>query len=450
MSLVFRNGLVLLQVLWFTFTFSLPGRAQCPPGVQSCPIPRIGQAAPSGTPKLQEPAARPATSRAPSPDRTVAPTAYPRPWQSAVRIRAQIRGSRPGEYHQGSGTIVASDDARSIVLTCAHFFREGPPAAVSIELFDGVFRDSGPLKGQQLTATGESYAATVLDYEHDRDVCLMEFRPGRELYSTPVAPADLDPRPGDTLVTVGCEGGRDAIAWTTKVVNLDMRTRGGMPVIQCTYAPKQGRSGGGLHLPDGRVVGVCNWQDTSNNTGGYASGESIRWILDRHNLRPVVESASVVTWKPRAAAKDTPSLATADPAGVNVQVGAKPSVSPAPPDAPGLTGAQLVGAGVGCSALTLALVGLATWLRNHPGRLALPALATLAQAPAIQPGHPPPAPDLNHLIALAANGLDNVRAVMAEIDRQRREREDRERQLDAIRTALAPTPAAPPPPDAPK
>ena len=114
-----------------------------------------------------------------------------------------------------------------------------------------------------------------------------------------------------------------------------------------------------------------------------------------------------------------------------------------------MQGGQLLAVGVGSSLLTLLAAGLAAWLKRHPGRLALPAIAAMAHAPAQPPaGYPPPAPDLNHLIALAANGLDNVRAVMTEIDRQRSEREARERQLDAIRTALAPTPAAPP--DAPK
>lgn len=440
MSLAIRNGLVTLQVLWLSFTFAAPGLGECPPGVQSCPLPGVG-ARPRPQSQAPQPA-RPAVAAAPSPAPGVRPSAYPRPWQATVRVRVSIRGDSSGQ-HLGTGTVVVSDASRSVVLTCAHFFRDGPPSAISVELFDGVFRTSGRYPNQQLTATGESYPAVALGYDLGRDVGLLEFRPGRELHATPVAPASLAPRVGDRLVSVGCDGGQDAIAWTTTVVSTDTVMQGGARVIQCTFPPAQGRSGGGLHLPDGRVVGVCNWRDGLSRTGGYADGESIRWILDAHGLRSQAESADLATWKqPKADAPPAPDPNPPAPA-VNVQVGAspqRPSLAAAP-DAS--QGPAAVGVAVLSSLGTVAAIAAAMALRARRPGLALPAIASALSAGHPPPDRPPQPPSLPEMIAMAHAGLGHLKAVVSEIDRIRAQQDQQEKELAAVRAALSPAAPAP-------
>lgn len=210
----------------------------------------------------------------------------PKPWETVVRIK--VHGS--GAIGFGSGTIIHSTPDESLVLTCAHIFKmEGQrppppskfPRKITIDIFDG------KLKGQQVHAVEKGIPAEVLDYDFALDVGLVRFRPGRRLPSSRVVPAHWTPKASMGMTTVGCSEGQDATAWSTRILNPKMRGLSGNPkyeAIECTNAPLQGRSGGGLYTSDGYVAGVCNFAEPKGNRGLYATPESIYSILDRNQL----------------------------------------------------------------------------------------------------------------------------------------------------------------------
>jgi len=214
------------------------------------------------------------------------PPVNPKPWETVVRI--QVHGS--GSIGFGSGTIIHSTPEESLILTCAHIFkmegqRQVPPSKfprkITIDVFDG------KLKGQQVHPVERGIPGEAVDYDFALDVGLIRFRPGRRLPASRVVPAHWEPKASMGMTTVGCSEGQDATAWSTRILNPKMRGLSGNPnyqAIECTNAPLQGRSGGGLYTSDGYVAGVCNFAEPRGNRGLYATPESIYSILDRNRL----------------------------------------------------------------------------------------------------------------------------------------------------------------------
>ncbi len=212
----------------------------------------------------------------------------PKPWQTVVRIR--ILSGRTIGY--GSGTVIASDPQETIILTCAHIFKldgrkAGRPAEfprrIMVDLFDGRLRGTSPAQ----VHFEESVEGKAIDYDFTHDVGLIRIKPGRRLPSARVAPAFWEPKARMRLITVGCSEGHDATAWPTIVVRPRVSSVGDMPsyqAIECTHAPAQGRSGGGLFTEDGYVTGVCNFAEPQGDHGLYATPRSIYQILDRNRL----------------------------------------------------------------------------------------------------------------------------------------------------------------------
>jgi hypothetical protein len=90
------------------------------------------------------------------------------------------------------------------------------------------------------------------------------------------------------MLTVGCSEGNDATAWHTRIMNPRMKGflqgKPAYEAIECEFAPKQGRSGGGLFTTDGYIAGVCNFAEPQGNHGLYATPGSIYAMLDRNKL----------------------------------------------------------------------------------------------------------------------------------------------------------------------
>ncbi|QDV36482.1 thioredoxin domain-containing protein [Tautonia plasticadhaerens] len=223
-------------------------------------------------------------------DRSAGSTRLPDPWATVVRIRVHDRGT----LGFGSGTVIASNDEESIILTCAHIFsvKGRQPSArqfnlpVMVELFDGKLGGPG---GQTVRPVGEPIPGEVIDYDFDRDVALVRIRPGRAVPSSRVVPPHWKAEERMGMYTVGCSHGEDATAWNTVIYAPSSRFRvpgkQSYDAIECLHSPKQGRSGGGLFTDNGYVAGVCNFAfDPSVGRGLYASPRSIYAILDRNNL----------------------------------------------------------------------------------------------------------------------------------------------------------------------
>lgn len=214
----------------------------------------------------------------------------PKPWETVVRIVVHT-GSMMGF---GSGTVIASNERETLILTCAHIFKiEGAPKQfhpkqfphqVTVDLFDG--RLGGP-RQQQVRTAQRNIRARVIDYDFQSDVGLISIAPGFALPASPVVPANWKPTPAMTMFTAGCSGGRDATIWNTSVVNPETRLLvSGKPyeAIECEHEPIQGRSGGGLFTNDGYVAGVCDMAVVGGKRGLYATPRSIHMLLARNNL----------------------------------------------------------------------------------------------------------------------------------------------------------------------
>ncbi len=215
----------------------------------------------------------------------------PNPWETVVRIRMKLSGNAEGV---GSGTVIYSSANESIILTCAHIFKEEGRATpkpaqfrkpIQVDLFDGQL--SGPTQKQVHFV--ETIAGECIDYDLVNDVGLIRVRPGKVLPAARVVPPHWQPEVGFSMMTVGCSEGKDATAWSTKILRTNARlknTGSGETffVTECEFAPKQGRSGGGLFTDDGYVAGVCDFADPQHGHGLYAVPQSIYKILDRNKL----------------------------------------------------------------------------------------------------------------------------------------------------------------------
>jgi thiol-disulfide isomerase/thioredoxin len=221
-----------------------------------------------------------------------------KPWQTVVRVRMRMGHGMEG---MGSGTVIYSDADSSLILTCAHIFKEEgrkptPPKQfrmpIEVDLFDGVL--GGPKKNQVHYV--ETVRGEAIDYDFANDVGLIRIRPGKVLPAAKVVPPYWHPKEGMHMLTVGCSEGHDATAWDTQILRAQagLRNTGTgetFHVIECKNPPKQGRSGGGLFTDDFYVAGVCDFADPQHGNGLYAEPASIYRLLDRNKLVALYDSS---------------------------------------------------------------------------------------------------------------------------------------------------------------
>jgi hypothetical protein len=238
----------------------------------------------------------------------------PKPWETVVRIKVHHEKS----ISFGSGTIIASTQSESLIITCGHLFLlratnrvrvPERPDKIQVDLFDGKLQQ--PPAVAQVKFTNETYAGELIDCDSDRDVALIRIRPRRRLFSSPVVPPQWKPKADMKMLTVGCSNGEDATAWHTSIITPSGRPIAGKDAyeaIECTVPPKQGRTGGGLFTADGYLAGVCNFADPKNDSGLYASPGAIHRLLDQNGLSALYR-ASPGDRPPNKVVAESPALA---------------------------------------------------------------------------------------------------------------------------------------------
>ena len=227
----------------------------------------------------------------PQPDSSDAPLVNPRPWETVVRIKMKLSNK---EWGFGSGTVIYSDPNESIILTCAHIFRDKNgqeqslkrfQTPIGIDLFDSNFIS---MKPATLRCLEKDIPGQVIDYDFKNDVGLIRIRPGRRLAASRVVPDYWKPQKGMKMYSVGCSHGNDATAWDTRILDpkVAMNTGNNQSFFEmkCAYQPSEGRSGGGLYTTDGYVAGVCDFADPNEHVGLYATPSAIHRLLDRAQL----------------------------------------------------------------------------------------------------------------------------------------------------------------------
>ncbi len=183
---------------------------------------------------------------------------------------------------QGSGTIISSVNGETLVLTAAHVVAGSGDLRVELHRFNlGVERQnvSGPWP--------RKVPARILGQDEDADVAVLQV-PGLATLPHVARLADLRavPEPGTIVTSVGIDRASDLNSWQARVRGMALmapeRGRQERYYVVTDRAPIQGRSGGGLYLPDGRLLGVCVGRiepEKGEAIGLFASGDSIRRVL---------------------------------------------------------------------------------------------------------------------------------------------------------------------------
>ena len=239
---------------------------------------------------------------------------------------------------QGSGTIIASVEGETLVLTAAHVVRETGPIGVELHRYNLGVEQAIPRGGWPLTLPGE---VAAVDPAGDVAVVRVRGRPALPFVARMGAAGD-QPGRGAVVTSVGVDNGHRLESWSTRVygdvwfalVTEDARTTskrtaargkaepgatrfrptarardgasldpGERPFLLTARAPEHGRSGGGLFLDNGRLVlvGVCVGRvdaDGGKAVGVFASGETVRRLLRENDLDTLVARSEAFERKP--------------------------------------------------------------------------------------------------------------------------------------------------------
>ncbi len=157
----------------------------------------------------------------------------------------------------GSGTIIASVEDETLILTASHVVDEPGPLHVDLYRFN---------LGLERTRTASGFprrlAARVAARDVDSDLAILRVRGQLAFpYVARLARGDEPPPPGTAVTTIGFDKGEQIIGFSTRIKSverIDMDKGGGdRPFLITEHPPEHGRSGGGLFRLDGTLVGVC-------------------------------------------------------------------------------------------------------------------------------------------------------------------------------------------------
>jgi hypothetical protein len=164
--------------------------------------------------------------------------------------------------HGCSGTVIVTQDGRSLILTCAHAFQGSDR--------DRPIRLDGP---RQPRARAGLHPARLVKVDAERDLSLIEHDNG-PYYCVPVAPAGY--RPTSRLLSVGYDEMRWPVTERTATL-LQVRGR----TTWTREPPWHGRSGGALFdLDGGCLIGVVQAYEVGGQRRGlYVSHAAILEFL---------------------------------------------------------------------------------------------------------------------------------------------------------------------------
>jgi len=232
---------------------------------------------------------------------------------------------------QGSGTVIASVDDDSLVLTAAHVVRSEGPLLVELHRYNlGLERRANPAGRWPRRVPAELVGADA-----SADVAIVRVRRMVALpYVAKLSEDDQDALPTDaTLTSVGIDLGTKLSSWKTELVETASfhlnDSDDDRPFLITAKIPEHGRSGGGLFTGQGRLVGVCVGHAEmiqGRRMGVFASIDSVHRILREHDLTAVVDRSTARRDKLRRARSDLPNQASSSltPTGSRAPAPARP------------------------------------------------------------------------------------------------------------------------------
>jgi S1-C subfamily serine protease len=192
---------------------------------------------------------------------------------------------------QGSGTVIASVEGETLVLTAAHVVRGTGELRVELHRYN-----LGLEKKAVAGPWPRTVPAEVAGQDVAADVAVVRVRGIRTLpYVARLDVSGQEPRAGTHVTSVGIDRATHFSGWTAEIRGVTRLTlpHGGdeRAFLVTSRAPDPGRSGGGLFRDDGQLIGVCVGRaelDKDRTLGIFAADESIRLLLREHNLLPAV------------------------------------------------------------------------------------------------------------------------------------------------------------------
>jgi S1-C subfamily serine protease len=193
---------------------------------------------------------------------------------------------------QGSGTIIASVDGETLVLTAAHVVHHKGPIVVELHRYN---------LGLEKTVTAPGpwprlVRAELLAADKASDLAVLRIVKLRALpYVARLAREHANPPADSTVSSIGIDLGTNLTGWSTRLVETVSFELNGhreqRPFLITEKIPEHGRSGGGLYLPNGELVGVCIGHSElvrGKEMGVFASREAIRILLVDRKLSAVI------------------------------------------------------------------------------------------------------------------------------------------------------------------
>jgi S1-C subfamily serine protease len=193
---------------------------------------------------------------------------------------------------QGSGTIIASIEGETLVLTAAHVVQDQGPITVELHRYNLGLERMAPAPG----AWPRPVNAFVAASDPAADLAILRIEKLAALpYVARLAPGPADPASDSLVTSIGIDLGTRLSSWTTRLVEtlwFELNDSRDERLFFITdRVPEHGRSGGGLFLPNGELVGVCVGHAElvrGERMGVFASRESIRQLLRDDRLAAVV------------------------------------------------------------------------------------------------------------------------------------------------------------------
>jgi thiol-disulfide isomerase/thioredoxin len=243
-------------------------------------------------------AAREPIAAAVTNDALVTPPAELQEKLLAATARLQVQD--PEGLSRGTGTIIDCRQGEALILTCAHIFRDsGGEGRISVDLFGG--SETRGLAGQ------------LVSWDLDRDIALVSVFTDTRFPAARVPGPDCVLAVGRQVASVGCNGGADPTVHFSQITAVNKYL--GPANLQVAGQPVPGRSGGGLFLLDGSLIGVCNAADPEDGEGLYAALQAVHEQLDEAGLSFVYratypsQGSPAVTSQPPAMPESMPSVA---------------------------------------------------------------------------------------------------------------------------------------------